>query len=78
MKCIAIDDEPVALSILSNYCKRMDGLELITFSNPVTAMLEVNRIKPDLIFLDIKIGEINGIDLARETPASTSLVFTTA
>ena len=78
MKCIAIDDEPIALSILRQYCQRNGDLELETYSDPVVGMRAVERVKPDLLFLDIQMGEIHGIELAREIPKGTFLVFTTA
>lgn len=78
MKCIAIDDEPIALSILVRYCERMGGMELTCYSDPVIGMREVKRTAPDLLFLDIRMGEISGVELAREIPEGTFLVFTTA
>lgn len=57
MKCIAIDDEPVALSILTRYCERMGGMELQCYSDPVIGIREVKRSMPDLLFLDIRMGE---------------------
>ena len=41
MNCIAIDDEPVALSVLARYCERMGGMELKCYSDPVVGMREV-------------------------------------
>ena len=78
MNCIAIDDEPVALSVLARYCERMGGMELKCYSDPVVGMREVRRAAPDLLFLDIRMGEISGVELAREIPEGTFLVFTTA
>ena len=74
MKCIAIDDEPVALLILKQYCRRIGDIELKYFSDPVTGMQEVNRINPDLLFLDIRMGEVSGISLAKEIPDRKSVV----
>ena len=78
MNCIAIDDEPVALSVLVRYCERMGDMELKTYSDPVVGMREVKRAAPDLLFLDIRMGEISGVELAREIPKGTYRVFTTA
>ena len=71
MNCIAIDDEPVALSVLARYCERMGGMELKCYSDPVVGMREVKRAAPDLLFLDIRMGEISGVELAREIPKGT-------
>lgn len=78
MRCIAIDDEPVALAILSEYCGRFGEIELKCFSDPIIGMEEVKRSAPDLLFLDIRMGEISGVSLAKEIPGGTFLVFTTA
>lgn len=78
IKCIAIDDEPMALEIISNFCQRYSNIELKTFTNPLVGIEYVKRQKPDILFLDVEMGEISGIELAHELPASTFLVFTTA
>lgn len=41
MKCIAIDDEPMALEIISSFCKRHGNLELTTFNNPIAGINQV-------------------------------------
>lgn len=78
MKCIAIDDEPVALSVISQFAKRMDDLEVKVFSDPVVGQEEIKRIKPTLVFLDVEMEGVLGTDLAKELPAGTFLIFTTA
>lgn len=78
MKCVAIDDEPVALSIIEQFCQRMGNLELNTFSNPETGMDFVSRSHPDIVFLDIEMNGVSGIDLAKILPKGTFLIFTTA
>ena len=78
MKCVAIDDEPVALSIIEQFCQRMGNLELNTFSNPETGMDFVSRSHPDIVFLDIEMNGISGLDLAKILPKGTFLIFTTA
>ena len=78
MKCIAIDDEPVALSIIEQFCKRCSDLDVATYTDPVIGLEKVKSQKPDIVFLDIEMGGINGIDIARELPAGIYLIFTTA
>ncbi len=78
MKCVAIDDEPMALEVIKNFCKRMDDMELDTFTNPLLGIEHVKRTRPDLLFLDVKMGEVSGVNLAKEIPQGTFLVFTTA
>ena len=78
MKCIAIDDEPVALSIIEQFCKRCGDLEVTSYTDPITGLEKVKSSRPDIVFLDIEMGGINGIDIARELPAGIYLIFTTA
>lgn len=78
MKCIAIDDEPIALSIISRYCEQRGGIELETCSSPSLGMQRIREWMPDIVFLDIEMNGISGIDLARQLPRSCCLIFTTA
>lgn len=78
MKVIAIDDEPIALSIVQEFCQRLGDIELQTFTDPNIGMEAVKKVKPELLLLDIRLGTANGIELARQLQASTSIVFTTA
>ncbi|MFR9651060.1 MAG: LytTR family DNA-binding domain-containing protein [Rikenellaceae bacterium] len=78
MRCIAIDDEPIALEIIQSYCQRHGEIELLTFTDPIRGMEQVKRLRPDLLFLDIEMGEWSGVELARELPDGVHLVFTTA
>ena len=78
MKCVAIDDEPMALEVIKNFCQRMEGMELDTFTNPLVGIEHVKRTHPELLFLDVKMGEVSGVNLAKEIPQGTFLVFTTA
>lgn len=78
MKCVAIDDEPMALEVIKNFCKRMDDMELDTFTNPLVGIEHVKRTHPELLFLDVKMGEVSGVSIAKDIPQGTFLVFTTA
>lgn len=78
MRCIAIDDEPIALTIIEQFCQRLGGLDLKSFSDPVLGMDKVYEINPDILFLDIEMNGISGLDIAKKLPKSTFLVFTTA
>lgn len=78
MKCIAIDDEPIALSIISRYCKQRGNVELETYSSPRLGMQRIHEWKPDIVFLDIEMNGVSGIELARQLPSSCCLIFTTA
>lgn len=78
MKCIAIDDEPIALSIISSYCQVYPHIELTTFTNPVEGMEAVTFLRPDVVFLDIEMNDYSGLELARDLPPNSILIFTTA
>lgn len=78
MKCIAIDDEPIALSIISRYCEQRGGVTLETYSSPRLGMQRIREWQPDIVFLDIEMNGTSGIELARQLPPSCCLIFTTA
>ena len=78
ISCIAIDDEPLALLVISRFCERKGGIDLTTFNEPRVGLQEILRRKPDLVFLDIEMNSINGLDLAKSLPEECCLIFTTA
>ena len=78
ISCIAIDDEPIALLVISRFCERKGGLDLTTFSEPRLGLEEILRRKPDLVFLDIEMNSISGLDVAKILPKECCLIFTTA
>lgn len=78
IKCIAIDDEPIALSIISRYCEQRGGVTLETYSSPRVGMQRIREWQPDIVFLDIEMNGTSGIDLARQLPPYCCLIFTTA
>ena len=78
MKVIAIDDEPIALSIIARYCERRGGITLETYSAPRVGMQRVRECQPDIVLLDIEMNGTSGIELAKQLPPSCCLIFTTA
>ena len=78
IKCVAIDDEPIALSIIQEYCNRYGGVELKCFTSPIAGMDYIMETKPDIVFLDIEMNSHNGLTLAKNLPQGTCLIFTTA
>jgi len=79
LKCIAIDDEPLALDIIKAYCSRMPLLNLThTFDDAVTASEFLRNQPVDLVFLDVNMPDITGIDLARALEKKPMIIFTTA
>ncbi len=78
MKCIAIDDEPIALSIIQEYCSRYGNIELYTTTSPIEGMEKIRETNPDVVFLDIEMNSHNGLDLARQLSKNICVIFTTA
>jgi DNA-binding LytR/AlgR family response regulator len=79
MNCIAIDDEPLALDIISEFCSSIHYINLIgTFNNPNDAILLLNTNEIDLIFLDIHMPQINGLDFLKSLYNPPLIIFTTA
>jgi DNA-binding LytR/AlgR family response regulator len=79
LKAIALDDEPPALKVLGSLCKRNSNINLVqTFTKPseATSFLQNNAV--DLIFLDINMPTISGIDFFKSIPQPIMLIFTTA
>lgn len=77
--CIAIDDEPMALDVIQHYCAKIDLVELkATFREPLKAIAYLKQEKVDLIFLDINMPEISGMQLAHSLSAGPMIIFTSA
>lgn len=79
IKAIALDDEPPALSILENFCGRVEFVDLVkTFTNPEEALKHVNKFPVDLLFLDIRMPSITGLQFRKLIPRDMMVIFTTA
>ncbi|EJL71797.1 LytR/AlgR family response regulator transcription factor [Chryseobacterium populi] len=79
MNCIIIDDEPLAREAIEMLISQTADLDLIgSFNSPETATNLIERNKVELIFLDIQMPGINGIEFARTIPKETFVIFTTA
>ena len=74
-----VDDEPLAVRLLESYVEKTPDLELMaSFTDSITAINAVKAQKPDLLFLDIQMPNIDGMELAHSLPEETRVVFTTA
>jgi len=79
MKCIVVDDEPFALDLIKSYVERTPFLLLAgTFTNPFKALEYLRNHSTDLVFLDINMPELSGIQLLQSLPVSPKVIFTTA
>ncbi len=79
LNCWIVDDEPLALSLLESYVQKTSFLRLTgKYSNALSAMKQIAAEKVDLLFLDIQMPEINGMEFARTISPRTRVIFTTA
>lgn len=79
LTAIAIDDEPPALSIIEQFAAERSDIELQkTFTKPSEAIKYLHKFPVDLVFLDIKMPSISGLELFKEIPETTHVIFTTA
>ncbi|WP_316799327.1 LytR/AlgR family response regulator transcription factor [Pedobacter frigidisoli] len=81
ISCIAIDDDPHSLESLMAYMNKLPGLELVqSFTEPLEALAEISDANPvDIIFMDVEMPSLSGIDLAALLRTKTKhLIFTTA
>ena len=76
---IAIDDEPLALKVIDSHCEKTDFINLLkTFTHPSEALHYLRKYPVDLLFVDIQMPSMNGINLVKAIKQSTMIIFTTA
>jgi len=79
MKAVAIDDDPFSLKVIENFCRDVGFVKLEkTFEDPKAGLKYMNKFPVDLLFLDIDMPNLNGIDLYKKLKQSTLVIFTTA
>jgi two-component system response regulator LytT len=79
MKCVILDDEPFAHQVLTHYINETPGLALVaSFRNAVEAYEYIGKNQVDLLFLDIQMPLINGVDFLKALPDAPKTIFTTA
>lgn len=79
LKCAIIDDEPIAIKGISEYISDLDFLSLeAVYESPVIAATELKKLQVDLIFLDIEMPKLNGLDLLKLLPRPPLVIITTA
>jgi DNA-binding LytR/AlgR family response regulator len=79
LTCIIVDDEPLAVKLMESFVAKTPDLKLQgSFTDSVEAINAVKEQKPNLLFLDIQMPDLNGMELAHMIPAETRVVFTTA
>ena len=79
INCIAIDDEPLALDLIADYCSKIDYIDLKkSFTRPSEAANYLNKFPVDLLFLDIQMPDISGIEFYKSLKTNKLVIFTTA
>lgn len=79
INAIAIDDEPLALTVIRSLCDKTEGINLVkTFTQPNEALKHLRKYPTDLIFCDIQMPAMTGINLVKSLQQNTMVIFTTA
>ena len=79
LTCIIVDDEPLAVKLLESFVAKTPELKLLgSFTDSVEAINAIKEQKPQLLFLDIQMPDLNGMELAHMIPSETRVIFTTA
>ena len=79
LNCAIIDDEPLAAGLIKSYVEKTTFLSLKgVFNSAITAMKELRQNSVDIIFLDIQMPELSGLEFAKILPKETKIIFTTA
>ena len=79
IRCLAIDDEPLALRQIRSYIERTAELQLVELCSSAIAAKEVlEREQIDLMFVDINMPDLNGVDFVRGLTSPPMVIFTTA
>ncbi len=79
LDCVIIDDEPLALGLIEGYVKKTPFLNLVgKYGNAVEALQAIKDNPPHLMFLDIQMPELNGLDFSKMVKDQTKIIFTTA
>lgn len=79
INAIAIDDEPLALTVIQSLCDKSDKVHLVkTFTQPNEALKHLQQFSTDLIFCDIQMPAMTGLSLVKSLQQKTMVIFTTA
>jgi len=79
IKAVAVDDELPALEILQDFCSRTEEIQLEKkFNKPTEALNYLKQNPVDILFLDINMPSLNGIEFSKILPQKTNIIFTTA
>jgi len=78
-KCLIVDDEPLAIEIIENYIHQLEGFEIVaTCKNALQAFKILEEQHVDLLFLDIQMPQLTGVDFVKALKKKPQIIFTTA
>ena len=76
LRCIVVDDEPLAVKMLENFISRTPMLELVSsFNDPVAALEAIKEQSPEIAFLDIQMPDLSGMELSRVVQNANRKIF---
>ena len=79
LRCVIVDDEPLAVKMLESYVMKTEFLKLVgSWNDPLEALKFIQENKPELAFFDIQMSDLDGLELAAMIPSETKVVFATA
>ena len=79
IKCIIIDDEPLAIKVIESHLKEFQNFEIAgTFNNPISALPLIEKENIEAIFLDINMAKMNGLEFIKSVELKSNIVITTA
>jgi DNA-binding LytR/AlgR family response regulator len=79
IKAILLDDEPLALDLLESHISKTEGIEVISaFTNPIEALQQIDSLQPDVVFSDIQMPELSGLQFTKILGNKVPVIFTTA
>lgn len=74
-RAITIDDDPLSILIVSNYCKRLNNISIEgTYTNPIKGVEGIVTDHPDVVFLDMEMPEMSGLDILRAMQSSPKVI----
>ena len=79
LKCCVIDDEPLASQLIASYIEKTPFMQLVgVFSSAQEAIKTILEDQIDVVFLDIEMPQLNGVEFAKIITTATRIIFTTA
>jgi two-component system, LytTR family, response regulator len=78
-KCYIVDDEPLAINVIENHLAKLDQFEICgTTTDPIVAFNQLKTLQPDLLFLDIEMPDLSGLELIESIESKPDIIITTA